>query len=54
MICNLLLISGTDLLFVETPENESEMYSLCEAIKGTPLVADLVATGSYRIPPLTF
>ncbi len=62
MICNLLLISSIDILFVETPENESEVYSLCEAIKGTPLVANLVARGrtplmlfiNYRIPPLTF
>jgi len=62
MICNLLLISGTDILFVETPEIELEIDSLCEAIKGIPLVANLVARGrthgmlliNYRIPPLTF
>jgi hypothetical protein len=62
MICNLLLIRGTDILFVETPEIELEIDSPCEAIEETPLMANLVARGrthgmlliNYRIPPLTF
>ena len=38
MICNLLLISRIDILFTEAPGNESVVYSLCEATKGTRLL----------------
>jgi 2-methylisocitrate lyase-like PEP mutase family enzyme len=45
MICDLLLISGTDILIIEYPGNESEMNSLCETIEGTSLAANTVAVG---------
>jgi hypothetical protein len=38
MICNLLLISSIDILFIEASEIEPVVYSLCEAIKRTRLV----------------
>ena len=45
MICDLLLISGTDILIIEYQGNESEMNSLCETIEGTSLAANTVAVG---------
>lgn len=38
MICNLLLISSIDILFVEARKNASVVYSLGETVKGTWLV----------------
>ena len=62
MICNLLLISSADILLFPFQENKSEVYSLCETIKGTPRVANLAARGrtqqmlciSYGIVRLIF
>ncbi len=44
------LNAGADILFIESPENESEMNRICETFKGTPLVANMVAGG--RTPQL--
>jgi 2-methylisocitrate lyase-like PEP mutase family enzyme len=45
------LKAGADILFIESPENESEMNRICETFKGTPLVANMVAGGRTPLVP---
>lgn len=45
------LKAGADILFIESPENESQMSRICETFKGTPLVANMVAGGRTPLLP---
>ena len=45
------LTAGADILFIESPENESDMIRICETFKGTPLVANMVAGGRTPLLP---
>lgn len=42
--------AGADVLFIESPESEAEMASICERLRGVPLLANIVEGG--RTPEL--
>jgi 2-methylisocitrate lyase-like PEP mutase family enzyme len=42
--------AGADILFIESPETEPEMAAICQALKGKPLLANMVEGG--RTPVL--
>lgn len=43
------LDAGADILFVESPESESQMQAIAERFRGVPLVANMVAGGRTPI-----
>jgi 2-methylisocitrate lyase-like PEP mutase family enzyme len=45
------LNAGADILFVESPETNEQMRTICERFKGTPMIANMVAGG--RTPLLS-
>ena len=45
------LEAGADVLFVESPETETEMQKICEAFAGVPLLANMVGGGSTPVLP---
>lgn len=47
----LYLEAGADILFVESPESETEMAAICKAFSGKPLLANMVEGG--RTPVLS-
>ncbi|HKK31478.1 MAG TPA: isocitrate lyase/PEP mutase family protein, partial [Alphaproteobacteria bacterium] len=43
--------AGADVLFIESPENEEEMATVCSRLKGTPLLANMVEGGRTPVLP---
>jgi 2-methylisocitrate lyase-like PEP mutase family enzyme len=43
--------AGADILFVESPESEQEMAAICKALKGKPLLANMVEGGRTPMLP---
>lgn len=43
--------AGADVLFIESPESEEEMATICSRLKGTPLLANIVEGGSTPVLP---
>ena len=43
--------AGADILFIESPESEEEMAAICSALKGTPLLANIVEGGRTPVLP---
>jgi 2-methylisocitrate lyase-like PEP mutase family enzyme len=43
--------AGADILFVESPESEAEMAEICRALRGTPLLANMVEGGRTPLLP---
>ena len=44
------LSAGADVLFIESPENTTQMQAICDRFKGVPLIANMVAGGRTPIP----
>lgn len=43
--------AGADILFIESPESEEEMATICSRLKGTPLLANIVEGGRTPVLP---
>lgn len=43
--------AGADVLFIESPESEEEMATICSRLKGTPLLANIVEGGRTPVLP---
>jgi 2-methylisocitrate lyase-like PEP mutase family enzyme len=43
--------AGADIVFVESPESEQEMEAICQALAGTPLLANMVEGGRTPVLP---
>ncbi len=43
--------AGADILFIELPESEEEMATICSRLKGTPLLANMVEGGRTPVLP---
>ena len=43
--------AGADILFIESPESEQEMATICSHLKGTPLLANIVEGGRTPVLP---
>lgn len=46
------LEAGADVLFVESPESEEEMATICRAFPGVPLLANMVEGGRTPVLPV--
>lgn len=44
--------AGADLLFIEAPETEEELYKISETFRGVPLVANMVEDGKTPYLPV--
>ena len=43
--------AGADILFIESPESEEEMATICAQLKGVPLLANIVEGGRTPVLP---
>ena len=43
--------AGADIVFIESPESEQEMAAICQALPGTPLLANMVEGGRTPVLP---
>ncbi len=43
--------AGADILFIESPESEEEMATICSRLKGKPLLANIVEGGRTPVLP---
>jgi 2-methylisocitrate lyase-like PEP mutase family enzyme len=43
--------AGADILFIESPESEEEMATICRRLRGTPLLANIVEGGRTPVLP---
>lgn len=46
------LEAGADVLFVESPESETEMAAICQTFPGVPLIANMVEGGRTPVLPV--
>lgn len=43
--------AGADILFIESPESEEEMATICSRLKGNPMLANIVEGGRTPVLP---
>ena len=43
--------AGADILFIESPESDAEMATICSRLSGTPLLANIVEGGRTPVLP---